>query len=189
MPLPHSTKRQPTKNNLPTENNQTFQFESDALNRAPLLFYPKIAPMKNKPFMSLHLALCLSLCTIVLFCLRFKSIQGTRQSVSGRLVFHLRLIPLHKLRHAWRELWYFVFDSYQFKKLGRVFLGDWYFTYGSYLCTNFGTHGVSCGISSSTHTNSRNSAEFLCRFIYNLNRSYFAKVAIVYKNASDFALA
>lgn len=59
--------------------------------------------------MSLHLALCLSLCTIVLFCLRFKSIQGTRQSVSGRLVFHLRLIPLHKLRHARRELWYFAY--------------------------------------------------------------------------------
>ena len=34
--------------------------------------------------MSLHLALCLSLCTIVVFC-------------------H-RLIPRHKLRHAWREL-------------------------------------------------------------------------------------
>ena len=50
-PLPRSTKRQPTKNNLPTENNQTFQFESDALNRAPLLFYPKIAPMKNKPYL------------------------------------------------------------------------------------------------------------------------------------------
>ena len=87
------------------------------------------------------------------------------------------------------QLCYFAFGSNQFKELGRVFLGDWYFTYGSYLCTNFGTHGVSCGISSSTHTNSRNSAEFLCRFIYNLNRSYFAKVAIVYKNASDFALA
>ena len=65
----------------------------------------------------------------------------------------------------------------------------WYFAIGSYRGTNFGTHGVSCGISSSTHTNSRNSAEFLCRFIYNLNRSYFAKVAIVYKNASAFALA
>ena len=50
-PLPRSTKRQPTKNNLPTENNQTFQFESDALNHAPLLFYPKIAPMKNKPYL------------------------------------------------------------------------------------------------------------------------------------------
>lgn len=47
-PLPRSTKRQPTKNNLPTENNQTFQFESDALNRAPLLFYPKIAPMQKQ---------------------------------------------------------------------------------------------------------------------------------------------
>ena len=46
-----------------------------------------------------------------------------------------------------------------------------------------------CGISPLAHTNSRNSAEFLCRFIYNLNRSYFAKGAIVYKNASDFALA
>lgn len=61
-------------------------------------FIRKLHPCKNKPFMSLHLALCLSLCTIVLFCLRFKSIQGTRQSVSVRLVFHLRLIPLHKLR-------------------------------------------------------------------------------------------
>ena len=37
----------------------------------------------------------------------------------------------------------------------------WYFAYGSYLCTNFGTHGENCGISSSTHTNSRNSAEWL----------------------------
>ena len=46
-----------------------------------------------------------------------------------------------------------------------------------------------CGISPFAHTNSRNSTEFLCRFIYNLNRSYFAKVAIVYKNASAFALA
>jgi hypothetical protein len=47
-PLPRSTKRQPTKNNLPTENNQTFQFESDTLNRAPLLFYPKIATMQKQ---------------------------------------------------------------------------------------------------------------------------------------------
>ena len=46
-----------------------------------------------------------------------------------------------------------------------------------------------CVILPSVQINSRNSAEFLCRFIYNLNRSYFAKVAIVYKNASDFALA
>ena len=60
---------------------------------------------------------------------------------------------------------------------------------GSYFYTNFGTHGVSCGISPLAHTSSRNSAELLCRFIYNLNRSYFAKVAIVYKNASAFALA
>lgn len=53
-PLPRSTKRQPTKNNLPTENNQTFQFESDALNRAPLLFYPKIAPMQKQAVFILH---------------------------------------------------------------------------------------------------------------------------------------